>query len=176
MNRHQRHVSLAIEPIFEKPTTVAFDLRDFVGHRIQVNLEEWLLKAPIANPAMLQMFRDQQRKPTRDLLPWSGEFVGKYLISAIQGWRISRDDRLKKRIDEVVGQLLDSQRSDGYLGPFPPELRLTSDRWDVWGHYHWMQAFLMYYEDTHFQPALDACCKAGELIHQTFVGTGARML
>ncbi|HIE26556.1 TPA: hypothetical protein EYP66_04655 [Candidatus Poribacteria bacterium] len=175
MNSNEYCISLAIEPVFEKPVGAKFDFQSFIGQRADANLENWLLKAPIANPAMLQMFRDQERQPHRDLLPWSGEFVGKYLISAILGWRISRDERLKNVIDVVIGELIDSQLPDGYLGPFPTELRLTSDRWDVWGHYHWMQALLMYYQDTAFQPALDACCKAGDLIHRTFVGTGESM-
>ena len=175
MSSHGSRIGQAIKPVLEKPIGAELDFRGFVGNRVAVNLEEWLLKAPIANPAMLQMFRDQERQPDRDLLPWSGEFVGKYLISAVQGWRISRDERLKDLIHWVIGELIDSQLQDGYLGPFTPELRLTSDKWDVWGHYHWMQAFLMYYEDTHFQPALDACCKAADLMRQTFVGTGRRM-
>jgi len=161
---------MKIVPVFEKPIDAKFDFRGFVGNRINANLEEWLLSAPNANPAMLQMFRDQEREPHRELLPWSGEFVGKYLISAIQGWRISKDERLKTLIDRVIAELIDSQLSDGYLGPFPSELRLTSDRWDIWGHYHWIQAFLMYYDDTNSQAALDACCKAGDMIHRTFVG------
>ncbi len=169
------NINLAIEPIFEKPIGANFSFNGIIAERAKANLENWLLTAPGANPAMLQMFRDQERKPQRDLLPWSGEFVGKYLISAIQGWRMSKDKRLKKLIDEVINELIDSQLPDGYLGPFMPDLRLTSDRWDVWGHYHWMLAFLMYYDDTGFRPALDACCKAGDLIHKTFVGTENRM-
>jgi len=136
MNRNESTSSLAIEPVFDRPTKAKFNFQGFIGKRADVNLENWLLKAPIANPAMLQMFRDQERQPHRDLLPWSGEFVGKYLISAVQGWRISKDERLKNLIDLVIGELIDSQLPDGYIGPFPSELRLTSDRWDVWGHYH----------------------------------------
>jgi DUF1680 family protein len=165
----------SIKPIFEKTTNTIFKFDGFIKERIDANLQNWLLTAPGANPAMLQMFRDQERQPNRDLLPWSGEFVGKYLISAIQGWRISEDKELKELIDKVIKELIDSQLPDGYLGPFIPDLRLISDRWDVWGHYHWILAFLMYYQDTGYQPALDACCKACDLIHKTFVGTERRM-
>jgi hypothetical protein len=31
---------------------------------------------------MLEMFRARDRPTDRDLLPWSGEFVGKYLTAA----------------------------------------------------------------------------------------------
>jgi len=169
-------VQYKFEPAFEKNTKIDFKLDGIVGERANANLHNWLLTAPIANPAMLVMFRDQERKPDRNLLPWSGEFVGKYLISAIQGWRISKDESLKNLIDTIVKELIDSQLQDGYLGPFTSDLRLISDKWDVWGHYHWILAFLMYYDDTGYQPALDACCKACDLIHKTFVGTGQRML
>jgi len=168
-------VKLPIEPIFEKPIGARYSFGGLTGDRMNANMDNWLLTAPTANPAMLQMFRDQDRQPYRDLLPWSGEFVGKYLISAIQGWRISRDERLKSLIDTVINELIESQLPNGYLGPFTPDLRLTSDRWDTWGHYHWIMALLMYYQDTRSQSALDACCKAGNLIHKTFVGTGERI-
>ncbi len=169
-------IQYKFDPIFEKNTEVDFKLDGLVGERANANLHNWLLTAPIANPAMLQMFRDQERKPDRNLLPWSGEFVGKYLISAIQGWRISKNEKLKNLIDVIINELIDSQLQNGYLGPFKSDLRLISDKWDVWGHYHWILAFLMYYDDTGYQPALDACCKACDLIHKTFVGTGQRML
>jgi hypothetical protein len=163
-------------PAFEKPRGATFSFGGFVGKRLGANLENWLLTAVHANPAMLQMFRDRERTPSRDLLPWSGEFVGKYLISAIQSWRILHDERLRELIEQVVAELIASQGDDGYLGPFTRDLRLTSDRWDVWGHYHWIQALLMHWEDTGDTSALDACCRAADLIHRTFVGTGARML
>jgi DUF1680 family protein len=169
------NVKLSIDPVFKKAVNTQLRFDGFVGERIESNLQNWLLTTPSANPAMLQMFRDQERQPNRDLLPWSGEFVGKYLISAIQGWRISKDEHLKTLIDTIVNELVDSQLSDGYLGPFTKDLRLVSDRWDVWGHYHWIQALLMYYQDTGYKPALDVCCKAGDLIHRTFVGTEKRM-
>lgn len=172
---NSNHIRFRTEPKFEKPTEADFSLEGIIADRWKANLENWLLTAPIANPAMLQMFRDQERKPDRDLLPWSGEFVGKYLISAIQGWRISKDERLKELIREVIDELIDSQLPDGYLGPFTSDKRLTSEMWDVWGHYHWIQAFLMYYDDNKYEPALEACCKACDLIHRTFVKAGNRM-
>ena len=101
--------SLAHTPVLEKPIGASFQLRGFVGQRIAANQEQWLLSAPLANPAMLQMFRDQERLPDRELLPWSGEFVGKYLISAIQGWRLTKNARLKGLIERVVTELIDAQ-------------------------------------------------------------------
>lgn len=56
-----------------------------MGGRLEVNLNHWLLTAPVANPAMLQMFRYRDRQPRRALVPWAGEFSGKYLLSAVLG-------------------------------------------------------------------------------------------
>ena len=45
--------------------------------------EQWLKAAPLANPAMLEIFRDRDRQPLRDMVPWAGEFAGKYLMRRI---------------------------------------------------------------------------------------------
>ena len=57
-------------------------LHGFIRDRIEKLTEQWLLIAPKANPTMLEMFRDRDASPTRDLEPWAGEFAGKYLTSA----------------------------------------------------------------------------------------------
>ena len=53
--------------------------------------EQWLKAAPLANPAMLEIFRDRDRQPLRDMVPWAGEFAGKYLTSAVQILRLTQD-------------------------------------------------------------------------------------
>src|SRR5438552_5594991 len=67
-------------------TTFRFDGR--LGEYLRAITDNWLLRAPDDNPAMLGMFADRDRPPYRDLLPWSGEFAGKYLTSATQVLRI----------------------------------------------------------------------------------------
>ncbi|HPB64866.1 MAG TPA: glycoside hydrolase family 127 protein, partial [Mesotoga sp.] len=92
-----------------------------MGERIQANLENWLLTAPDANPGMIEMFRIRDRKPKPELVPWAGEFVGKYLISAIQAMRMTDDPRLPILLKRVVAELVATQADDGYLGPFRKE-------------------------------------------------------
>src|SRR5437867_1121090 len=60
-----------------------------LGQRIDANVDNWLLRAPTANPGMIEMFRVRDRAPTPNLVPWAGEFVGKYLMSAIQALRMT---------------------------------------------------------------------------------------
>lgn len=122
---------------------------------------------PESSPAILQVLRDRMplRKP---LMPWAGEFAGKYLTGAELVWRLTPDAKLKATIDTFVRDLIACQDPDGYFGPFPKDARLTGKNWDVWGHYHTMYGLMLYYEDTKYEPALKACEKAADLLCQTF--------
>lgn len=159
-----------------RPKTGQYTFYGLMGHRLDANLEQWLLIAPHANPAMLEMFRDRDREPRRDLVPWAGEFAGKYLTSAVLAWRIGRDERLRAQLDRFVDELIGTQDAEGYLGPFPRSERLTgrtadgrNHLWDLWGHYHCMLGLLLWHEETGYQPALDACRRAADLICTRFL-------
>lgn len=110
---------------FHRPAGIEYDLGGTIGKRLRANLENWELRAPAANPALVQMFFDRERKPDRRLLPWSGEFIGKHLCSAILSYRMLRDPRQKESIDRLVAEFMRSQGADGYLGPFDKSKRLT---------------------------------------------------
>ena len=124
-----------------------------------VNEDEWLLRAPSANPGMLEMFRLRDRVPVPQLVPWAGEFAGKYLISASQALRLGGGERLRGHLEGFVAGLLAGQAEDGYLGPFPRGRRLLGE-WDLWGHYHVMQGLLRWHDETGDEAAL-AAVKSG---------------
>ncbi len=170
-------------PVCEPPREARFRLEGWIADRLQANLNQWLLTAPIANPAMLQMFRDRDRQPRRALVPWAGEFAGKYLISAVQGYRLNRDRRLRDLLQWFVKELISVQDTDGYLGPHPRSERLTgkthdgqSPLWDLWGHYHCMLGLLLWWRETGDADALQSACKAADLVCRRFLDTGARIL
>ncbi len=146
-----------------------------MGERIQANLENWLLTAPDANPGMIEMFRIRDRKPKPELVPWAGEFVGKYLISAIQAMRMTDDPRLPILLKRVVAELVATQADDGYLGPFRKEERLLGN-WDLWGHYHCMMALLMWHDATGETDARDCAIRAADLICKTYLDSNRRVL
>jgi DUF1680 family protein len=124
------------------------------------------------------MFRDRDRRPLRDMVPWAGEFAGKYLTSAVQVWRVTGDDSLKRFIADFVLQLVAWQADDGYLGPWPKDSRLTGrapnvgekggDTWDAWGHYHIMLGLLLWNEDTGDPTALACARRIGDLFCTKF--------
>jgi len=159
---------------FDSLPHARFEFTGPVGERIHANLDNWLLRAPQANPGMLEMFRVRDRQPVPQLVPWAGEFVGKYLISAVQALRMSDDPRLRQQVSNVVAELIATQADDGYLGPFPKDIRLLKN-WDLWGHYHAIQALLLWHEQSGDPAALAAARKAGDLVCNTYLDTGKRV-
>ncbi|MGZ4524856.1 MAG: beta-L-arabinofuranosidase domain-containing protein [Mycobacterium sp.] len=144
--------------MFERPNLVSASFQGVIGDRLSANRRNWLHVAPIANPTMVAMFDHQHSL----YLPWPGEFVGKYLISAVQDLRMSRDGLLTSTVAELVGNLINLQDTDGYLGPFDGKDRIFGDNWDVWGHYHCVLGLYEWFRYTGDQAALNACIKATE--------------
>jgi DUF1680 family protein len=162
------------ELVFHSLPLAQFRLEGMVGRRVAANTTNWLSSAPIANSGMLEMFRVRDRKPVPKLVPWAGEFAGKYLISAVQALRMTSDPELKKLVGQFVANLVATQAEDGYLGPFPKEVRLKGN-WDLWGHYHCMQGLLMWHEATGDTNALKSCQRAADLVCATFLDSNLRV-
>ncbi len=151
-------------------------LRDY----LDAVTSNWLLQVPRADPAILAMFADRDRPPYRDLLPWSGEFAGKFLTGATTVYQATRDPALRKSLQEFVKALLPLQDADGYLGPFPRNHRLTGEApniqgkpgptWDAWGHYHMMLGLLTWDEAVGDPDALAAAVKIADLLCDRFLG------
>ncbi len=146
-----------------------------LGERVAANTQNWLLPAPQANPGMLEMFRLRDRQPPPDLVPWAGEFVGKYLTSAIGALRLTDDPRLREHVAAVIVELIGTQAEDGYLGPFPKQERLLG-HWDLWGHYHCLVALLLWHEETGDEAALACARRVADLVCAIYLDTGRRMV
>jgi DUF1680 family protein len=169
---------LQIQPILQTPIRPRLDLRGWVGDRIRNTVSQWFLPVPHANPAMLQMLRDRDRLPRRDLVPWAGEFAGKYLTSAVMALRMTQDQGLQDVVARFVRDLISCQALDGYLGPAPEKERLTGKTlagdwlWDIWGHYHCMLGLMLWHQHTGDEAALSACTRAADMICRRFLDTG----
>lgn len=152
-----------------------FSLGGELARRLGAVTQQWILPAPYANPGMLEMFRLRDRKPSHDLVPWAGEFAGKYLTHAVQVWRLTRDDGLGACIRWFVGELVALQAEDGYLGPWPEAWRLRKggplcgEPWDAWGHYHAMIGLLSWYDDTGDRRALTCTRRIADLFCRRFL-------
>ncbi len=155
-----------------------FDVGGEIGRRLEAVTRQWILPAPHANPGMLEMFRLRDRKPSHDLVPWAGEFAGKYLTHAVQIWRLTRDAELEAHLRWFVGELVALQAEDGYLGPWPQAWRLrrgapncsfNRDTWDAWGHYHAMTGLLLWHGATGDRRALACARRIGDLFCSRFL-------
>jgi uncharacterized protein len=151
-----------------------FEFTGPVGERIEANKDNWLLRAPAANPGLLEMFRVRDRRPVPKLVPWAGEFVGKYVISAVQALRMSSDPRLQDQVKAIVAEFIGTQAEDGYFGPFQKSERLLR-HWDLWGHYHALLALALWHEHSGDPAALTAARKAADLVCVTYLDTGRRV-
>jgi hypothetical protein len=164
-------------PVLLPAAQAEFDLQGPVGARLRANVAQWLLAAPRANPAMLQMLRDRDRSPRRDLVPWAGEFAGKYLISAVQAYRLTRDQELKGRLRRFVSELIAAQDADGYFGPFPRDQRMTGKGlWDLWGQYHVMLGLYLWDKEVGEPIARNACRKCADYFCRYFLDENRRVL
>lgn len=161
----QMKVRMAMHPAKQE----SFELEGYLSKRINKSIQRYLLVTPESSPAILQIFRDRDRVPFRKgLVGCAGESAGKYLTGAELMWRLTHNQELKETIDSFVAELIKCQESDGYLGPYPKNVRLTGNNADVWGHYHCMLGLMLYYEDNQYEPALTACIKIADLLCENF--------
>jgi uncharacterized protein len=145
-----------------------------MGNRIEANLENWLLRAPDANPGLLEMFdRRDRHLPYAEPVPWAGEFAGKYLISAVQALRITGDERLRTLLESFVERLIAVQDANGYLGPWPTKERLLS-HWDLWGHYHVMLGLLLWHDLIGDAEAFSCARRMGDFVCEVYPEGGRR--
>jgi hypothetical protein len=125
---------------------------------------------------MLEVFRDRDSPPLRSMVPWAGEFAGKYLTSAATVLAATGDERLRAGLREFVGVLTGLQAEDGYLGPWPEGARLSRDApncksiWDAWGHYHLMLGLLKWADLSADPRATGAASRIGDLLCARFLG------
>jgi DUF1680 family protein len=160
--------------VFDYVRHAKFQLGGLPGERVRANVEQWLIVAPQKNPGLLDMFAQRDSGKAPDLMPWAGEFVGKYLISGVQALRMSDDPKLHAALADVVRRLCDLQAEDGYLGPWPKAERLRG-QWDLWGHYHIILGLRMWSEHTGDQRAAATAEKMADLVCSTFLDTKERV-
>lgn len=174
---HEKATSQArrVSPAFDAMRGAGFTMGGAVGDRIAANQRNWLMCASASNPAMLEMFYDRDRTPARDLNPWSGEFAGKYLTSAVECYRLSRTPSLRAHIKSFAAELIASQAADGYMGPFSEDARMFK-MWDLWGQYHCMLGLFRWYQETGDQASLAACRRTADLFCRTFLDGDRRVI
>ena len=171
-------VPISVSPKLDRAVDAALTLGGPIQRQVRGVIDNWLLVAPDKNPAILEMFADRDKTPYRNLLPWSGEFAGKYLTACTEIIRLTSDAALRAKTQAFVDRLIALQDEDGYLGPFPKAHRLTGKApnadvtWDAWGHYHIMLGLMMWHDLAADPKALRCAEKIGDLLCARFLGGG----
>ncbi|OGV70890.1 MAG: hypothetical protein A2283_03575 [Lentisphaerae bacterium RIFOXYA12_FULL_48_11] len=109
----------------------------------------------------------KHRDGTRD---WRTEFWGKWMHSCVPVFRYTKDEGLKKNIDESLKLLMSTQREDGYIGNYKDDCHLQS--WDIWGRKYTMLGLMHYYDLTGDKDTLKSACRIADHL-MTEVGPGA---
>jgi uncharacterized protein len=166
------------EPIFKEAKNTSYEIKGVIGDYIKAIKNNWLIKAPDNNPALLNMFEVRDIKPYKKYLPWSGEFAGKYLTGASMIFRLTNDENLKTYIQNFVNRLVSLQDEDGYLGPYRKNDRLTGwdsvkngYTWEEWNHGHIIIGLLSWYEIAEDENAFNCACKIGDMMCNKFLST-----
>lgn len=158
----------------------------FIGDYLRAISDQWLKIAPLANPAVLGMFQDRDRKPPGPMVPWAGEFAGKFLTGAVQVYRPTRGPDLRRVIEGLVAQLVSLQHTDGYLEPSTKDCHLTGRgrsvgemhedaTWDASGRYHLMLGLLLCHEETGDRTAIAWARRIGDVFCDKFSAARARV-
>lgn len=165
-------------PVLDSFPETEFALGGEIGRRLEAVTRQWILPAPFAIPGLLEMFRQRERAPAHDMVPWAGEFAGKYLTHAVQIWRLTRNPELAAHLRWFVNELVALQAEDGYLGPWPAAFRLRKgapncahgrEPWDAWGHYHAMLGLLLWHAETGDEKALACTQRIADLLCRRFL-------
>jgi DUF1680 family protein len=167
-----------VKPAVEPQVEIAFEPADlgetefdgWIADRMRVNVEKRLLQLDL--DVLLEPFVNRPGKQW-----WAGEHVGKYLHAATHAWLFTGDERLKTRMESTVAKLIATQLPNGYLGTYKESdqfrqgdgIGWNGPIWDVWTHKYNLIGLLTYYQATDHEPALEACRRAADLMHELFV-------
>ena len=172
-------------------------LRPFRGMRLELDgplsryaravSDHWLKILPRSNPGLIEVLRDRDRRPRRNLMRWTGWFHGMHLISLVEMLRLTGDDELRHATQWYVARLLELQDGeDGYLGAFPKGYRYRNYApnalghgdicWDTSGHHYVMLGLLLWYEDSGDAEVLAAARRIGDALCDHYLGASHRMV
>ncbi|MCM1449152.1 MAG: glycoside hydrolase family 127 protein [Clostridiales bacterium] len=125
------------------------EIGGFVGDRINTCIEKRVKAQDVSE--LVEPFRHSTEGGW-----WQSEFFGKWMLGAIASYRYTNDSQLLQQIKDAANEFMGTQHSDGYIGNYKPEKRLTN--WDIWGRKYSTLSLISYYRLTGDKKALEAAC------------------
>ena len=135
----------------ESATSPKVKIGGYVGSRIEICNSGMIMQEDV--DALVEPFRHKE-----DRSSWSTEFIGKWMLGAIEMYRYNSDPALFEKISKGIHDLVATQQEDGFIGSYAPEARLT--HWDIWGRKYTALALISYYRLTGEKSLLEAAAKS----------------
>ena len=135
----------------ESATSPKVKIGGYVGSRIEICNSGMIMQEDV--DALVEPFRHKE-----DRSSWSTEFIGKWMLGAIEMYRYNSDPALFEKISKGIHDLVATQQEDGFIGSYAPEARLT--HWDIWGRKYTALALISYYRLTGEKSVLEAAAKS----------------
>ncbi|MGN1221278.1 MAG: beta-L-arabinofuranosidase domain-containing protein [Candidatus Cryptobacteroides sp.] len=135
------------------PGNSVVDIRigGFVGERIDACLDGRVRCQDMEE--IVDPFRHKD-----DTWSWKTEFLGKWMLGAIDLYEYSGDPLLLEKIKYAADELIETQEVDGYIGNYAPDARLSG--WDIWGRKYTALSLLSYYRLTGDRKAIEAVSRS----------------
>lgn len=135
----------------ESATSPKVKIGGYVGSRIEICNSGMIMQEDV--DALVEPFRHKE-----DRSSWSTEFIGKWMLGAIEMYRYNSDPALFEKISKGIHDLVATQQEDGFIGSYAPDARLT--HWDIWGRKYTALALISYYRLTGEKSVLEAAAKS----------------
>ena len=135
----------------ESATSPKVKIGGYVGSRIEICNSGMIMQGDV--DALVEPFRHKE-----DRSSWSTEFIGKWMLGAIEMYRYNSDPALLEKISKGIYDLVATQQEDGFIGSYAPDARLT--HWDIWGRKYTALALISYYRLTGEKSVLEAAAKS----------------
>ena len=99
------------------------------------------------------------------IMVWYGEFAGKLLTGMVFSYKLTADEALRGKIEELVDALIAAQGDDGYIGTYTNgRFSVGADNWDLWNHYHIIYGMYQWWRVSGDARALRLCTRALDYI------------
>ena len=147
--------------------------------RTKDSIKEWVMK--VSDDLLLDGFRHRP-----GIQAWIGEHAGKFLDGAMLINGLYNDEALWDKIDFIARGVIENQETDGYIGTYLPETRWQRNTgegwedpncsWDLWVFKYCILGLLDYYKLRKDKEALEASCRAVDLLIEVFGENGNKNL
>jgi len=141
------------------------------GRRTRDSIEKWVMR--VSNDLLLNGFRNRP-----GIQAWIGEHAGKFLDGALLTNVFYNNRELADKINFIAQGVIKNQEDDGYIGTYLPKTRWQRNTgggwedpncsWDLWVFKYCILGLLHYYAVYKDEKAVEASCKAADLLIEVF--------